>query len=385
MSAFTVSGGFHYAPYKFVIYGPEGVGKTSFAAQFPDPVFIDTEGSTRYYDVKRITGPSGQAVPTSWQMLLDMVTAVYRGEIPCKTLVIDSLDWAETICIRHVCDKAQKQGIEDFGYGKGYTYLEEEFGRFLNLLNDVFSRGINIACTAHASMRRVELPEETGAYDHWEMKLEKKTCSLVKEWADTILFCNYKTIVVKGANPMEKNKAAGGRRMMYTTHTPWWDAKNRFGLPEELPLDYNAIAQLFLYEQPPVNGTASAVTAPPSPAPAPIAPAQPVIETPAQMSMDMTPAPQPQPPQPQEMEELPFRMGDGPVVPLTESRYPGIPQAMADLAQAAGMTMDDITDTLNAGGWYPAGTPVENMDPNFFAFIASEWDKFLALWAKTKS
>lgn len=380
MSAFSVSGGFHYAPYKFVIYGPEGIGKTSLAAQFPDPVFIDTEGSTRYYDVKRITGPSGQAVPSSWQMLLDMVTAVSRGEIPCKTLVIDSLDWAETICSRHVCDKAQKSGIEDFGYGKGYTYLEEEFGRLLNLLNEVYSRGINIACTAHATMRRVELPEETGAYDHWELKLEKKTGTLVKEWADTILFCNYKTIVVKGANPMEKNKAAGGKRMMYTTHTPWWDAKNRFGLPEELPLDYNAIAQLFLYEQPSVNGTASAVTAAPSPAPAPVMPTQPVIESPAQMSMDMTPTPAAEP-----TDALPFKMDDGPVQPLIENQYPGIPKAMAELAQGAGMSIEDIRATLNAGGWYPKDTPIENMDPNFFTFLVSEWDKFTALWAKTKS
>ena len=379
MSAFSVSGGFHYAPYKFVIYGPEGIGKTSLAAQFPDPVFIDTEGSTRYYDVKRITGPSGQAVPSSWQMMLDMVTAVSRGEIPCKTLVIDSLDWAETICSRHVCDKAQKSGIEDFGYGKGYTYLEEEFGRLLNLLNEVYGRGINIACTAHATMRRVELPEETGAYDHWELKLEKKTGALVKEWADTILFCNYKTIVVKGANPMEKNKAAGGKRMMYTTHTPWWDAKNRFGLPEELPLDYNAIAQLFLYEQPAVNGTASAVTAAPSPAPTPAVPTRPAIETPAQMSMDMNP-----PPAAESADALPFHMDDSPVQPLLENQYPGIPKAMADLA-VTGMTMDDIKRTLNAGGWYPKDTPVENMDPNFFTFLVSEWDKFTALWAKTKS
>ncbi|MBO6268969.1 MAG: ATP-binding protein [Clostridium sp.] len=373
--AFTVSGGFHYAPYKFIIYGPEGIGKTSFAAQFPDPVFIDTEGSTRYYDVKRITGPSGNTAPSSWQQLMDMVTAVKNGEIPCKTLVIDSLDWAETICSRHVCDKAQKSGIEDFGYGKGYTYLEEEFGRLLNLLNEVYGRGINIACTAHAAMRRVELPEETGAYDHWELKLEKKTASLAKEWADIILFCNYKTIVIKGANPMEKNKAAGGRRMMYTTHTPWWDAKNRFGLPEELPLEYSAIAPLFLYEQPAVNGTASAkveTATPPAPAPITASPAA---------------APPPKMPQPAETadEQLPFHMDDSPVQPLLENQYPGIPKAMADLAVTAGMTMDDIKRTLNAGGWYPKDTPVENMDPNFFTFLVSEWDKFTALWAKTKS
>lgn len=379
MGMFTVNSGFHYAPFKFIIYGPEGIGKTSLAAEFPDPVFIDTEGSTRYYNVKRIMYSDTQSTPSSWQMLMDMVTAVSHGEIPCKTLVIDSLDWAEALCIKHVCDRNQKHGIEDFGYGKGYTYLEEEFGRFLNLLNEVYSRGINICCTAHAAMRRVELPEETGAYDHWEMKLEKKTGALCKEWADIVLFCNYKTIVIAGANPMEKNKAAGGKRVMYTQHTPWWDAKNRFGLPEELPLEYNSIAQLFLYEQPAANGVVHTELAQPTP-PLQSATATakaPAAEQPAQMSMNL---------QPETVFNMPQEKLDKEPIPFVMNEdYPGIPKAMADLARGSGMSMEDIKKTLNAGGWYPVGTPVENMDPDFFTFLVSEWDKFTALWAKTKS
>ena len=266
MGKFIVNSNYHYSPYKFLIYGPEGIGKTMLASMFPDPIFIDTEGSTRYYDVRRISQPNGQIVPSSWQMFMDMIDAVKYGEIPCKTLVIDSLDWAEALCATAVCDKAGKHGIEDFGYAKGYTYLEEEFGRGLNRLNEVYDKGINICCTAHAAMCRIELPEETGAYDHWSLKLEKKTAALVKEWADVVLFCTYKTIVIKGNNPMEKNKAAGGKRVMYSTHTPWWDAKNRFNLPEEMPLDFKSIEHLFLYEQP---QTAPQATQMADPAPKP--------------------------------------------------------------------------------------------------------------------
>lgn len=171
MGKFSTSSSFKLAPYKIIIYGPEGIGKTLFASQFPDPVFLDTEGSTRYYDVRRIVQSNGQSTPSSWQMLMEMATAVRDGEISCKSLVIDSLDWAEAMCSQAVCSKSGKSGIEDFGYGKGYTYVEEEFGRLLNLLNEIFHKGINIVCTAHAAMRRIELPEETGAYDHWEMKL----------------------------------------------------------------------------------------------------------------------------------------------------------------------------------------------------------------------
>ena len=352
MGKYTTTSNFHYSPYKIVIYGPEGIGKTLLAARFPEPLFLDTEGSTRYYDVVRITQADGRSLPSSWQMLQEMAEAVLNGELKCKTLVIDSLDWAEALCIKAVCDKHQKSGIEDFGYAKGYTYEEEEFGRFLNLLNEIYHKGINIVCTAHASMRRVELPEETGAYDHWELKLEKRVGALVKEWADMVLFCNYKTIVIKGANPMEKNKAAGGKRVMYTTHTPWWDAKNRFGLPEELPLDFGSIATLFLTENPPEATTATTLEAP----------ALKPQTAGEQLQMEMPTAPPPAPVSPEDFkkdEDLPFTMGDD-APDLT-----GVPKELADLMRADRVTPEQLQAAVARKGYYPAGTPISNYDPGF--------------------
>lgn len=367
MGKYSTNSSYSYAPYKFVIYGPEGIGKTTLAAQFPDPVFLDTEGSTRYYDVRRIIQPNGQSTPSSWQMLMEMAAAVRDGEIPCKTFVVDSLDWAEDLCAAAVCSKNGKSGIEDFGYGKGYVYLAEEFGRFLNLLNEIYERGINVVCTAHASMQRIELPEETGAYDHWGLKLEKKTAPLVKEWADIVLFCNYKTIVIKGANPMEKNKAAGGKRVMYTNHTPWWDAKNRFGLAEELPMDFKSIASLFLYEQP-VTAPQATELAAPAPAPA-TAGEQIRMEMPKQED----PAPQPSGAeferQSREEKPLPFVMEES--NPLPE----GVPKALADLMAADHVTPEQLQQAVASKGYYPANTPIENYDPQFVSgCLVACWD-----------
>ena len=173
---------------KVVVYGPEGIGKSTFASQFPNPLFIDTEGSTRHMDVARTPKP------TSWPMLLGLVGEVIRDPSLCRTLVVDTMDWAELMCTQYVCDKYQKKSIEEFGYGKGYTYLSEEFGRLLNLLSEVVERGVHAVVTAHAKMRKFEQPDELGAYDRWEMKLSAKNAPLVKEWADMVLFASYKSL-----------------------------------------------------------------------------------------------------------------------------------------------------------------------------------------------
>lgn len=224
---------------KFCIYGPEGVGKSTLASKLPHPIFIDTEGSTEHMTLCRYPRPK------SWDTLLDMVADAGSLLNPGNTLIIDTADWAERLCVDALCASKGWKGIEDAGYGKGYVYLKEKFGALLDKLTDLQEKGIHVGFCAHAQLRKVERPEETGAYDHWELKVSKQVGPLIKEWADLLLFCNYKMMVIHGATPMEKNKIAGGKRVMYTTHNPVWDAKNRFGLPEELPLDYEGIRAVF--------------------------------------------------------------------------------------------------------------------------------------------
>ncbi|MFQ9571913.1 MAG: ATP-binding protein [Dialister invisus] len=182
-------------PVKVCVYGVEGIGKTTFASQFPEPLFFDLDKGSAQLDVSRVTDI------TSWPLLMSNIKEVYDNPTICKTLVIDTADAAERMCIDYICGKFNKKGIEDFGYGAGYTYLTEEFARFLVQLDACIGQGINVVVLAHAVLKTVTLPEEMGTYDHWELKLSSKTTNkvapLVKEWADLLLFANYKTILIE--------------------------------------------------------------------------------------------------------------------------------------------------------------------------------------------
>lgn len=264
---------------KVVLYGPEGIGKTTLAAGFPDPLFIDVEGGTSHYDVARV-----DPAPASWQALMETVRAV-KAERPCATLVIDTADWAEDMCMRGLCAENKWSSIESPGYGKGYTYLAEEFGRLLDALSDVAEAGVNVVICAHAQMRKFEQPDEAASYDRWELKLQKKVAPMIKEWADAVLFLNWKTTVeVVGEGKSAKGKARNARRTMFCQHHACWDAKNRWGLPEEVPAGYASIAAFVpaLRAASPAPQPASAAQVSPAPAAEPAAePALPAFWAPA--------------------------------------------------------------------------------------------------------
>ena len=237
---FNIEEGIKRRAIKCVIMGCEGIGKSTLASQFPSPLFIDTENGTNHLNVRRIV------CNKSWADLLDIVNEVIKEPAICKTLVIDTADWAEQLAEEAVCIKNRVASIEAISYGKGYTYVADEFTTLLKLLDKCIEVGINTVFTAHAKPRKYELPEEQGQFDRWEMKLSKQVAPLLKEWCDMLLFCNYKTFVVTSEN--NTKKASGGKRVMYTTHNPCWDAKNRFNLPEELELNFASIAHLFSEE-----------------------------------------------------------------------------------------------------------------------------------------
>ena len=344
MSKYKITGGVMPAPLRVVLYGVEGIGKSSFAARFPQPVFIDTEGGTGRLDVRRLPAPD------SWQMLLDEAAAAADGQVPCRTLVLDTADWAEKLCMAGVCARFKVKGIEDIGYGKGYTYVKEEFARLLDTLEKVIASGRHVVVVAHAAVAKFEQPDAVGSYDRWGMKTSKQVAPLLREWCDMLLFANYKTVVEKsGSGPSAKNKASGARRVLYTTHNACWDAKNRFGLPDEVPFDYESIRAI-------VDGStlpAGAARPAPAPKPAPKAAPKPAPALTAQMDA--------------------ARQSIAAALDAL-----GWPPALRDLAAADGIDDEMLRHGVFQRGCLPEDMPVKDYPADFIDNLVDKWPQWAA-------
>src|SRR4051812_7172151 len=148
----------------------------NLAAQFPSPVFLDTEGGTHHLDVARFPAPK------TWDDVTKTITALVSEPHEFKTLVVDTADWLEKLLVEDVCCRANKTSTEEFGYGKGYVVLAEEVTKFLASLNALLARGMHVLLLAHCRIAKFEQPDAAGAYDRYELKLTKQVAPLVKEW-----------------------------------------------------------------------------------------------------------------------------------------------------------------------------------------------------------
>jgi len=225
-----------YRAQKILLYGIEKVGKSSLAAKFPAPLFLDVEQGTHQLDLHRLDIKTANELDIA-------ISRVVREQHNYKTLVIDSVDWAEKLLADRVLVENNWKSIEKPNYGKGFVVLREAFKRFLDHLDPVTSRGMHIVLIGHAQIRKYNPPETSEGYDRWELKLDKENTPRAKEWADAILFANFETKIIESGG---KTKGVGGHeRVIYTTNSAAYDAGNRYGLPEKIRMNIADLAPLF--------------------------------------------------------------------------------------------------------------------------------------------
>lgn len=244
MSLGSITRGKRDRPMRVVIAGIDGVGKSTFAAAAPSPVFLGSEDGTDQLDVPRFP------TPQSWRDVLDAVEVLTAEDHAYQTFVIDTLDWMEPLIWRHVCERDGKQSIEDFGFGKGYVAALDEWRILLSALERMrAAKPIHVVMIAHTHIKPFKSPDSED-YDRYEMKLHTKAAGLVREWADLVLFATYETFAVKNERTKRVKGISTGARIMHTVRTAAWDAKSRYPLPEQMALSWSELVAGVAAQQP---------------------------------------------------------------------------------------------------------------------------------------
>jgi len=224
-------------PIRVTVYGGSGVGKTTFGANAPKPIFLGAEDGTAQLDVARFPKPE------TFEEVLEAVRILSTEQHDFQTLVIDSLDWIEPLIWRKVCQSDGVELIEHVGggYGKGYTAAIDDWRMLFAALERLqAAKGVHVVLIAHGHIKTFKNPETAGDYDRYQLKLNERASGLVKEWSDALLFARHEVLVHKDG----KHKSARARgvetgaRILCTNERAAFDAKNRYSLPDTLPLSW---------------------------------------------------------------------------------------------------------------------------------------------------
>lgn len=228
------------APRRVMLYGVQGVGKSTWAACAPKPIFLQTEDGLGEIDCDKLP------LSTTYDGSMKALSALYMEPHSYQTVVVDSLDWLERLIWVEVCRKRNVESIEDIGYAKGYVFAITQWREFLEGLSALRNdKGMTVVLIAHARIERFENPE-TESYDRYVPRLHKLAAAVVQEWCDEVFFASYKVYTKQTEEGFNRKRAQGigtGERIIRTQERPAHVAKNRLNLPEELPLDWNAYAQ----------------------------------------------------------------------------------------------------------------------------------------------
>lgn len=235
-------------PPRLVIYGPPKIGKTTLASKIPNNILLDYEGGSGNVSVARINKPEVD----TYAKTMDAFRALGEDKHDFTCITIDTVDWLEAVVNDEVCRQAGVKSVGDIPYGAGTVTAQNMFKTDILESLDMLrkDRGMMIVMLAHESIRRYDNPT-TESYDRYTLKLQENNkgigiCSLIKEWADAILFANQETMISreKIAPKKEVKKAKTSNNIiLHTQESPAFLAGNRFNLPPQLPFSWDALSE----------------------------------------------------------------------------------------------------------------------------------------------
>lgn len=230
-----LSAGRKAAPFSVFIYGPQGAGKSTAAADFPDPLFLSGSEGSSELDVKRVAFDGERTGAQSWDEVLSSVVAL-KATNGFKTLVIDELQAIELLCAAAVCrrEKVDSLGKVGGGFGKGEVALLAEMRLLLKAAEDIHSAGKHVVFCCHSKQGKVPRPETGDTFIRYEPALTSVNNAdiggMFVGWANAVLFIRPDIAVAKVGDGFNKKTigVSSGERHMHTEGEAAWVAKCRY-------------------------------------------------------------------------------------------------------------------------------------------------------------
>lgn len=235
-------------PPRVLVYGPQGVGKTTIAAD-ADALFADIEGGSGEVDVARYPfnpGELDEYKPRDYDQLEygvdDLIAHPGHG---FGAFALDTGDALEAMIHRHLCEKHKVSSIEKVGggYGKGYRAAVEELRRFLSKLDAIRAQGVTVIILAHSTTSTFKNPEGED-FDRFSLACHKDFAGQLYSWCDVVGFLHFEGGSRKLDEDSSKEKRARGwttnRRIMQLSREAAWDAKWRLTVPMDLEFEVSA-------------------------------------------------------------------------------------------------------------------------------------------------
>jgi AAA domain-containing protein len=222
-------------PWSMLLYGVAGIGKSTLASQAPKPFFLDLEDGLRRVDCERTP------LIRTWQDFLEWTRFAYGSDY--ATIVVDTAGALEQLLTTKLLESSGKQSLADFGYGKGYEMLAQEWNGVLKILGKIKDNGKNILIVGHDNILKFEDPTSDN-YDRYTVKLDKRSAAMVIANVDCVLFARHDAIIKSKADGTKKMAVGTGERTLHTLESPAIVAKNRFGLGAQVPMNSEIFSSL---------------------------------------------------------------------------------------------------------------------------------------------
>lgn len=240
-----INSGIKPSPRRILLYGIHGVGKSTWAKDAPKPLFLNLENGLDDIDCDKTD------LLKTYSEVIEALHWVRDAPHDYKTLAADTLDWLEQIIFRQICQQNGVETVNDIDFGKGFPKAIPMWKHVLETLDEIRNRRkMNIILLAHAKIEKFKNPEgsEYDRYspDLWTNSRNEGVSNMIQEWCDEVLFASFKVFTTtdgKGFN--QKTIARGGKeRYIRTSESASCMAKNRIGLPEEMPMEWAFYADI---------------------------------------------------------------------------------------------------------------------------------------------